>query len=230
MLKNLFVFAVVALVAQAYAAKQPFIKMADSKQCLPGDTDCNNGYCCPAPYIFCCADNLNCAPEAANCPFVAAGKQLTKMAAKKQCLPGDTDCNNGYCCPAPYIFCCADNMNCAPEEANCPFVAAGKQLTKMAAKKQCLPGDTDCNNGYCCPAPYIFCCADNMNCAPEEANCPFVAARQQLTKMAAKKQCSGTECPAGCCPEANWFCCADNLNCASTEANCPFYRNILKLN
>merc|ERR1712200_117 len=54
------------------------------------------------------------------------------------------------------------------------------------------------------------------------ANCPFVAAKKQLTKMAAKKQCEGTVCPAGCCPMENWFCCADNMNCASTEANCPF--------
>merc|ERR1712083_428502 len=40
--------------------------------------------------------------------------------------------------------------------------------------------------------------------------------------MAAKKQCQGTECPAGCCPEANWYCCPDNMYCAATAADCPF--------
>merc|ERR1711872_30504 len=41
-------------------------------------------------------------------------------------------------------------------------------------------------------------------------------------KMAAKKQCDGTMCPAGCCPEQNWFCCPDNMYCAATAADCPF--------
>merc|ERR1711915_814610 len=54
-----------------------------------------------------------------------------------------------------------------------------------------------------------------------ENDCPFIA-KQALVKMAAKKQCEGTICPAGCCPEANWFCCADNMHCAATENDCPF--------
>merc|ERR1719285_652616 len=45
--------------------------------------------------------------------------------------------------------------------------------------------------------------------------------------MAAKKQCDGTECPAGCCPEKDWFCCDDNMHCAATEADCPFVANKL---
>merc|ERR1719228_2146740 len=56
-----------------------------------------------------------------------------------------------------------------------------------------------------------------MHCAATEADCPFGATR--LVKMAAKKQCDGTECPAGCCPEKDWFCCDDNMHCAATE--CP---------
>merc|ERR1719260_538425 len=48
-------------------------------------------------------------------------------------------------------------------------------------------------------------------------------------KMAAKKQCDGTVCPAGCCPEQNWFCCDDNLHCAATEADCPFVAMKAKL-
>merc|ERR1711983_636741 len=50
---------------------------------------------------------------------------------------------------------------------------------------------------------------------------PFVSMKEKLVKMAAKKQCEGTMCPAGCCPEVNWFCCADNMYCAATEADCP---------
>merc|ERR1719153_1978168 len=46
--------------------------------------------------------------------------------------------------------------------------------------------------------------------------------KQKLVKMAAKKQCDGTMCPAGCCPEQNWFCCPDNMYCAATAADCPF--------
>merc|ERR1712080_313477 len=52
-------------------------------------------------------------------------------------------------------------------------------------------------------------------------DCPLVAFKASLMKMAAKKQCDGTVCPAGCCPEQNWFCCADNMYCAATEEDCP---------
>merc|ERR1712080_751902 len=51
----------------------------------------------------------------------------------------------------------------------------------------------------------------------------FVAAKQTLIKMAAKKDCpGGTECPGGCCPEPNWYCCPDGMYCAATAADCPF--------
>merc|ERR1711902_129016 len=50
----------------------------------------------------------------------------------------------------------------------------------------------------------------------------FVSMKEKLVKMAAKKQCDGTMCPAGCCPEQNWFCCPDNMYCAATAADCPF--------
>merc|ERR1719317_1461362 len=41
-----------------------------------------------------------------------------------------------------------------------------------------------------------------MYCAATAADCPFVAMKEKLVKMAAKKQCDGTVCPAGCCPSA----------------------------
>merc|ERR1711970_9124 len=49
-----------------------------------------------------------------------------------------------------------------------------------------------------------------QNRTASAADCPFVAMKEKLVKMAAKKQCDGTMCPAGCCPEQNWFCCPDN--------------------
>merc|ERR1711936_416670 len=51
-----------------------------------------------------------------------------------------------------------------------------------------------------------------MYCAATAADCPFVAKKAQLMKMAKNRQCGPdeTSCPAGCCPEANWFCCPDN--------------------
>merc|ERR1719341_602274 len=59
-----------------------------------------------------------------------------------------------------------------------------------------------------------------MYCAATAADCPFVAKKAQLMKMAKNRQCGPdeTSCPAGCCPEANWFCCPDNMYCAATAA------------
>merc|ERR1712002_1352464 len=74
----------------------------------------------------------------------------------------------------------------------------------------------------CCPEQNWFCCPDNMYCAATAADCPFVSMKEKLVKMAAKKQCDGTMCPAGCCPEQNWFCCPDNMYCAATAVDCPF--------
>merc|ERR1711868_272179 len=54
------------------------------------------------------------------------------------------------------------------------------------------------------------------------ADCPFVAKKTQLSKMAAPKQCDGTPCPGGCCPNVGWYCCPDGMYCAATAADCPF--------
>merc|ERR1711878_173767 len=52
--------------------------------------------------------------------------------------------------------------------------------------------------------------------AATAADCPFVAKKAQLMKMAKNRQCGPdeTSCPAGCCP--------DNMYCAATAADCPF--------
>merc|ERR1719216_410612 len=93
----------------------------------------------------------------------------------------------------------------------------------MAKNRQCGADETECPAG-CCPEANWFCCPDNMYCAATAADCPFVAKKAQLMKMAKNRQCGAdeTECPAGCCPEANWFCCPDNMYCAATAADCPF--------
>merc|ERR1712158_86122 len=144
------------------------------------------------------------------------------MAKNRQCGPDETSCPAG-CCPEANWFCCPDNMYCAATAADCPFVAKKAQLMKMAKNRQCGADETECPAG-CCPEANWFCCPDNMYCAATSADCPFVAKKQKVMKMAANKQCGPdeTECPAGCCPEANWFCCSDNEYCAATEADCPF--------
>merc|ERR1711887_209589 len=81
----------------------------------------------------------------------------------------------------------------------------------------------------CCPEVDWYCCPDNMYCAATAADCPFVAKKEKLMKMAAKKQCEGTMCPAGCCPEVDWYCCPDNMYCAATAADCPFVAKKEKL-
>merc|ERR1719392_189128 len=49
-----------------------------------------------------------------------------------------------------------------------------------------------------------------------------------LAKMAANKQCDGTECPGGCCPYVGWYCCPDGMYCAATAADCPYAKNYLQ--
>merc|ERR1712228_335541 len=132
----------------------------------------------------CCPDNRYCAATADDCParlFPTLPKKLSVV--KTTCGPDETECPAG-CCPEANWFCCPDNMNCAATEDYCPFVAAKKELIKMASKKQC--SGTECPAG-CCPEANWFCCADNMNCAATEDYCPFVAAKKHLIKMAAKK-------------------------------------------
>merc|ERR1711892_1199942 len=127
-------------------------------------------------------------------------------------------------------------MYCAATAADCPFVAMKEKLTKMAANKQCGSDETSCPAG-CCPEANWYCCPDNVYCAATAADCPFVAAKETLVKLAAKKQCDGTMCPAGCCPEQNWYCCPDvdwyccpdNMYCAATAADCPFVAAKAKL-
>merc|ERR1711884_789817 len=58
--------------------------------------------------------------------------------------------------------------------------------------------------------------------AATAADCPFVAKKTQLLKMAAPKHCDGTPCPGGCCPNVGWYCCPDGMYCAATAVDCPF--------
>merc|ERR1711971_1214655 len=123
---------------------------------------------------FCCPDNMYCAATAADCPFVAKKAQLMKLAKSKQCGSGETSCPAG---------CCPDNMYRAATAADCPFVAKKAQLMKIAKNRQCGSGETSCPAG-CCPEANWFCCPDNMYCAATAADCPFVAKKAQLMKMA----------------------------------------------
>merc|ERR1712223_2092068 len=183
------------------AKKAQLMKMAKNWQCGPDETSCPAG-CCPQANWLCCPDNMDCAATAADSPFVAKKAQLMKMAKNRQCGPDETSCPAG-CCPEANWFCCPDNMYCAATAADCPFVAKKAQLMKMAKSRQCGPDETSCPAG-CCPNANWYCCPDNMDCAATAADCPFVAKKEKLMKMAAKKQCgpNETSCPAGCCPNA----------------------------
>ena len=98
-------------------------------------------------------------------------------------------------------------------------------LVKLAmSDDQCGPDETNCPVGCCPMGPNWFCCPDDW-CAPTASECPFVAKRVSLVKLAKNEQCDPdeTSCPGGCCPvppELNWFCCDDY--CAATAADCPF--------
>merc|ERR1719215_2183997 len=99
-----------------------------------------------------------------------------------------------------------------------------------------LKKTADCEDGTlcpggCCPEMNWYCCPDGQYCAATAGDCPFVAAKEKLMKMAAAKRVAlaktadwedGTLCPGGCCPELNWFCCPDGLYCAATSGDCPF--------
>merc|ERR1711976_982832 len=52
--------------------------------------------------------------------------------------------------------------------------------------------------------------------------------RFSIAKMAATKQCDGTECPGGCCPYVGWYCCPDGMYCAATASDCPYAKNYLQ--
>merc|ERR1711936_552301 len=133
------------------------------------------------------------------CPCALTNGLKVKL-NDRQCGPDETSCPAG-CCPEANWFCCPDNMYCAATAADCPFVAKKAQLMKMAKNRQCGPDETSCPAG-CCPEANWFCCPDNMYCAATAADCPFVAKKAQLMKMAKNRQCGPdeTSCPAGCCP------------------------------
>merc|ERR1711997_1073197 len=114
--------------------------------------------------------------------LAVASASREKLLRSEQCSPDETECPAG-CCPEANWYCCPDNMYCA---------AMKQKVMKMAANKQCGPDETECPAG-CCPEANWFCCPDNMYCAATSADCPFVAKKQKVMKMAANKQCGPDE-------------------------------------
>merc|ERR1739848_125980 len=78
------------------------------------------------------------------------------------------------------------NLYCAATAADWPFVAKKEKLMGMAKSKQCGPNETTCPAG-CCPNANWYCCPDNLYCAATAADCPFVAAREYMQKLASRK-------------------------------------------
>ena len=146
------------------------------------------------------------------------------LTLEEQCDCGPV-CPDG-CCPNCGWECCPDIPYCAATLDDCPSVVKKIQLEKMAAPKQC-DGDGIACPGGCCPYHGWLCCPDSMYCAPTLDDCPSVAKKIQLKKMATPKQCDMNECPAGtdgpggCCPMVQWECCPDGLYCAPTLDDCP---------
>ena len=104
------------------------------------------------------------------------------------------------------------------------LTVASASLSKLLKTEQCNDGEVWCPMG-CCPEENGYCCPDDIFCAATASDCPFVAKREKLMKMAGKKQCGPNEtaCPDGCCPFANWYCCpGDHIYCAATPADCPY--------
>jgi len=223
--------------------KEKMIKMAVAKK-VAKTADCEDGTlcpggCCPEMNWYCCPDGQYCAATSGDCPFVNIKEKMIKMAVAKK-VAETKDCEDGTlcpggCCPEMNWYCCPDGQYCAATSGDCPFVAAKEKLMKMAAAKRvALAKTADCEDGTlcpggCCPELNWFCCPDGLYCAATSGDCPFVAAKEKLIKMAAAKRFAatrdcedGTLCPGGCCPELNWFCCADGMYCAATEGDCPF--------
>merc|ERR1712172_9954 len=88
------------------------------------------------------------------------------------------------------------------------LLAVAHGLNVKLTDNQC--DGTMCPAG-CCPNVGWYCCPDNMYCAATAADCPFVAKKTQLMKMAKSQQCDGTMCPAGCCP---------NVGCTAAPTTC----------
>merc|ERR1719154_806884 len=172
---------------------------------------------------------------------IAALVGLSQAASLKKAA----DCEDGTmcpggCCPEINWYCCPDGMYCAATANDCPLVDYRQKLiqaaaAKITAPKKALVKSADCEDGTmcpggCCPEMNWYCCPDGMYCAATAGDCPFVAAKEKLMKMAAPKRIlvksadceDGTMCPGGCCPEMNWYCCPDGMYCAATAGDCPF--------
>lgn len=78
---------------------------------------------------------------------------------------------------------------------------------------------TLCPSG-CCPKPHYVCCANGLDCAPNESQCNSKSSPTVQIRQAEKIPCEGTICPAGCCPEPNYECCPNGKDCAPTIEQC----------
>ena len=76
---------------------------------------------------------------------------------------------------------------------NIASLASGQPMSLMAKSKECGPDETWCPAGCCPMGPNWFCCPDDMwpGCAPTASECPFVAKRVSLVKMAKAEPCPG---------------------------------------
>ena len=129
---------------------------------------------------------------------------LAKLAKMEQCGPDETSCPSG-CCPEPHWFCCGwpeDDIYCAATADDCPFQDKRTELGRVQ-------WTNSGQRGFLSPWTYAV-------------KIDIVFLPNPSVRVAAIKQCVGTECPGGCCPEVGWYCCPDDIYCAASAADCPF--------
>merc|ERR1712098_770895 len=120
--------------------------------------------------------------------------ELVKLASNKQYkLAADFDCddyddcsnNSGKCCMTVgfTLWFCSESIDNDNEDEmlKCLFDA--------------IPKNSECYDCLC-----DFLSEQNIDCSYEAKGIlPKMRKTQQLVKLAANKQCDGTECPGGCC-------------------------------
>uniref|UniRef100_A0A4W3JK71 Granulins domain-containing protein n=1 Tax=Callorhinchus milii TaxID=7868 RepID=A0A4W3JK71_CALMI len=131
----------------------------DQSQCPEGTTCClmqSSQYgCCPVPKGVCCSDHQHCCPQGYNCnnetcvkgglsiPYINKIPVLERLIARNSieshstkvfcdaihyCQGGNTCCRNRTgewaCCGYPQATCCANGLNCCPNEFTCEISAS----------------------------------------------------------------------------------------------------------
>merc|ERR1719204_2280182 len=172
------------------------MKMAKNRQCGPDETSCPAG-CCPEANWFCWAFLATKGRSAAVAAQYMLSGQQNQLASGQQ--PAGQEVSSGPHCLFLAIFMSWAFLATKGQSAAvaAQYMLSGQQ-NQLAKNRQCGPDETSCPAG-CCPEANWFSCPDNMYCAATAADCPFVAKKAQLMKMAKNRQCGPDETSCHCC-------------------------------